>query len=91
MITVGELIARTNVMRERGRADDAVSLLAEAYAQEPSPMLAAYLGVALLEASHAKAAVATLLGALMDVGAVDAYREDLAAIQRTLLEQRLHG
>lgn len=87
MNTVDELVTRTNTMRERGQVDDAVALLAEAYALNPSPVIAAYLAIALLHASHAKAAVATLLGALMDVGAVDEHRRQIAEMQRALLEQ----
>src|SRR5262245_36796121 len=52
-----------STLRNVGRADDAVAVLAEAVAADPGyPAFAAFLALALADAGHPKTALATMLG-----------------------------
>lgn len=81
-----ELIATARALLARGRADDAVGLLAQAVVDAPDPTVSAFLALALLEAGHPRAAVATMLGAALDTGAFPDYRAILDEQLRALLE-----
>jgi len=85
-----ELIDRTLAMRARGQADDAVALLATAVSEQPGELvLLPFLALALLDAGHPKAALATLLGALLDAapaGSLAGYEEALGEQHALLLE-----
>ena len=79
-----------STLRNVGRADEAVAVLAQAAADDPAyPALAAFLALALADAGHAKAALATMLGCALDAarpGAFDGYERALTAYQARLLE-----
>lgn len=79
-----------STLRNVGRAEDAIHVLAEAVEADPQyPPYAAFLALALLDAGHPKAAVATLLGATLDAARADAfdgYERALAGYHRALLE-----
>ena len=80
-------IERAEELRRRGRADDAVAVLAEVIADgDTAPAVHAYLALALFDAGHPRAAVATLLGALLDAAPLGDHAAALAEIQRGLLE-----
>ncbi len=83
------LVGFGSTLRNVGRADDAVALLAQAVAEDPDyPAFGAFLALALLSAGHAKAAIAAMLGAALDVatpGAFDGYERALGEYQRELL------
>lgn len=81
------LLERAEDLRRRGRADEAVGILAQAIADgDTSPAVHAYLAIALFDAGHPRAAVATLLGALLDAAPLGDHAAALAEIQRGLLE-----
>ena len=81
------VIERAEELRQRGQAEDAVGLLAQAVADgETAPEVHAYLAVALFDAGHPKAAMATLLGALLEHADVGDHEQALGEIQRALLE-----
>jgi len=79
-----------SILRELGRADDAVGVLGQAIAEDPGyAPFAAFLALALLEAGHARAALATMLGCALDAarpGAFDGHERALGELQRLLLE-----
>lgn len=79
-----------STLRNVGRADDAVAILARAIADDPGyAPFAAFLALALAEAGHTKAALATMLGCALDVarpGAFDGYERALNEYHRLLLE-----
>jgi len=79
-----------STLRNVGRADDAVAILAQAVADDPDyPAFAAFLALALASAGHPKAALATMLGCVLDVasaGALDGYERALTEYHRELLE-----
>ncbi len=80
------VIDRAEHLRQRGRADDAVAVLAQAVADgDTTPAVHGFLALALLDAGHAKAAIATLLGTLLDHADVGEHAAALAEIQRELL------
>lgn len=81
-----ELIAHARGLLARGRADDAVGLLAQAVVDAPDPTLSAFLSLALLDAGHPRAAVATLLGAALDCGAFADHEAVLGEHYRALLD-----
>ena len=85
-MTRDELIATGRALLSKGRADDAVGLLAQAVVDGPDPTVSAFLSLALLDAGHPRAAVATLLGAALDSGAFADYRAVLDEQLRALLE-----
>ncbi|MDX2088573.1 MAG: tetratricopeptide repeat protein [Kofleriaceae bacterium] len=79
-----------STLRNVGRADDAVAILARAIADDPAyPPFTAFLALALADAGHTKAALATMLGCALDVarpGAFDRYERALNEYHRLLLE-----
>lgn len=83
------LVGYGSTLRNVGRIDDAVAVLAQAVADDPSyPAYAAFLALALLSAGHAKEAVAAMLGCALDAakpGAFDGYERALAEYHRELL------
>ena len=81
-----ELIAAARALLGRGRPDDAVGMLAQAVVDAPDPTVSAFLALALLDAGHPRAALATLLGAALDTGAFADYRAILDEQLRALLE-----
>ncbi len=85
-MTRDELIAHARALLAGGRADDAVGLLAQAVVDAPDPTLSAFLALALLDAGHPRAAVATLLGAALDTGAFRGYETVLGEHLRALLD-----
>ncbi|HSN30686.1 MAG TPA: tetratricopeptide repeat protein [Kofleriaceae bacterium] len=84
-MTRDELIAHARDLLARGRADDAVGLLAQAVVDAPDPTVSAFLALALLDAGHPRAAVATLLGAALDSGAFAGHEAALGEHYRQLL------
>jgi hypothetical protein len=72
------------------RFDDAVGVLAQAIADDPGyPAYAPFLALALLDTGHAKAALATMLGCVLDVapaGSLDGYERALGEYHQLLLE-----
>lgn len=78
-----------STLRNVGRADDAVAVLAQALADDPDyPAFTAFLALALAAAGHPKAALATMLGCALDVArpdSFDGYERALAAYHRELL------
>lgn len=85
------LVGYGSTLRNVGRADHAVAILAAAVEKYPDyPALAAFLGLALADAGHPRAALATLLGVVLDLegGRLDGYDRALAEYQRELLDKR---
>jgi predicted Zn-dependent protease len=89
-----------STLRNVGRAEEAVVLLTEEAARDPDyPPLAAFLALALHSAGHASAALATMLGCLLDVtqrhaGAVhplDGYQRALGEYYRELIEREVEA
>ena len=84
------LVGFGSTLRNVGRADDAVGVLAQAVADDPEyAPFAAFLALALCSAGHSRAALATLLGCALDVarpGAFDRYERALTEYHRELLE-----
>jgi tetratricopeptide (TPR) repeat protein len=83
------LVGYGSTLRNVGRADDAVGILAQAVADDPHyPPFAAFLALALLSAGHARAAMAALLGCALDIApsAFDGYERALGEYHRELLE-----
>jgi tetratricopeptide (TPR) repeat protein len=78
-----------STLRNVGRADEAVAVLAEAVKRYPDyPALAAFLALALLDAGHPHAAVAAMLGVALDVAPVaafDGYQRALGEYHAELL------
>lgn len=86
------LVGYGSTLRNVGRPDDAVAILGEAIAADPEyPAYVAFLALALLDAGHPKAALATMLGCALDAarsGAFDGYERALGEYHRLLLEQQ---
>lgn len=84
------LVGFGSTLRNVGRAEDAVNLLAQAVEQDPHyPPFAAFLALALADVGQAKVALATLLGCMLDVareGAFDGYERALLEYHRELLD-----
>jgi predicted Zn-dependent protease len=85
-----------STLRNVGRAEEAVVVLTEEIARDPDyPPLAAFLALALHSSGHRSAALATMLGCLLDVtrkhaGAVhplDGYQRALSDYTRELLDE----
>jgi tetratricopeptide (TPR) repeat protein len=95
----GFFVGYGSTLRNVGRADEAVAILAEAVKKYPDyPALAAFLALALLDAGHPHAAVAAMLGVALDVApanAFDGYDRALGEYHAELLlksqEQRRRG
>jgi predicted Zn-dependent protease len=89
------LVGYGSTLRNVGRADDAVGILAQAIADDPEyPAFSAFLALALADAGHPKAALATMLGCALDVarpGAFEGYERALTEYHRELLEKNQHG
>jgi tetratricopeptide (TPR) repeat protein len=87
------LVGYGSTLRNVGRADDAVGILAGAIADDPDyPAYAPFLALALLDAGHAKTAVATLLGSVLDLaspGSLDGYERALGEYHAALLTDEL--
>jgi len=84
----GFLVGYGSTLRNVGRADDAVALLAAAAEKYPDyPALAAFLALALLDAGHPHAAVAAMLGVALDIAptAFDGYQRALGEYHTELL------
>lgn len=85
------LVGYGSTLRNVHRADDAVGILAQAIADDPIyPAYAPFLALALLDAGHPKAALATMLGCALDVatlGAFDGYERALGEYHQLLLEE----
>lgn len=83
------LVGYGSTLRNVGRADDAVAILAEAAAAYPDhAALRAFLALALHSAGHPRAALATMLGVVLDTaaaGALDGYERALNEYHRELL------
>lgn len=84
------LVGYGSTLRNVHRVDDAVGVLAQAIADDPDyPAFAAFLALALLDAGHPKAALAAMLGCVLDVakpGSLDGYERALGEYHQTLLE-----
>jgi predicted Zn-dependent protease len=84
------VIGYGSTLRNVGRADDAVAILAEAIADDPDyPAYAAFLALALADAGHLRAALAAMLGCALDAarpGVFDGYERALGAYHRALLD-----
>jgi predicted Zn-dependent protease len=85
------IVGYGSTLRNVGRAEDAVAILGEAVAAYPDyPALVAFLALALADAGHSKAALATMLGCALDAakaGVFDGYERALGEYHRELLEQ----
>jgi predicted Zn-dependent protease len=79
-----------STLRNVGRIEDAIAILARAVADDPVyPPFAAFLALALDAAGHHSAALATMLGCALDAarpGAFDRYARALTECHRELLE-----
>jgi predicted Zn-dependent protease len=79
-----------STLRNVGRIDDAIALLADAVATDPHyPPFTAFLALALAAAGHHRAALATMLGCALDAaraGAFDRYDRALTEYHRELLD-----
>ena len=85
------LVGFGSTLRNVGRFDDAINVLTIAVQEDPQyPAYTAFLALALADAGHAKAALATLLGCALDaarVGAFDGYERALGEYHVELLER----
>lgn len=82
------IVGYGSTLRNVGRCDDAVGLLAEAAASDPFPAYTAFLALALMDAGHGRAALATMLGCALDAARPEAfagYERALGEYQRGLL------
>jgi predicted Zn-dependent protease len=83
------LVGYGSTLRNVGRAEEAVAILGQAIADDPDyPAFVPFLALALADAGHRKAALATMLGAVLDVarpGALDGYERALTEYHRELL------
>ena len=79
-----------STLRNVGRADDAVGVLAQAVQDDPGyPAFAAFLALALADAGHPRMAIATMLGCALDAarpGAFDGFERALGEYHEQLLE-----
>lgn len=84
-----------STLRNVGRVDEAVVLLTEEVARDPEyPPLAAFLALALHSSGHGPAALATMLGCLLDVSEragqgnpLDGYQRALGEYYRELIDE----
>lgn len=83
------LVGYGSTLRNVGRAEEAIALLAEAHAADPGyPAYGAFLALALMDGGHPRAALAAMLGCALDAvppGLWDGYDRALAAYQQALL------
>lgn len=86
------LVGYGSTLRNVGRSEEAVALLAEAAAADPDyPAYTAFLALALMSAGHPGAALATMLGCALDAarpGVWDGYDRALGEYQKQLLEPK---
>jgi predicted Zn-dependent protease len=79
-----------STLRDVGRADEAVAVVARAVAEDPEfAPFPAFLALALASAGHPAAALATMLGCALDAarpGAFAPYDRALGAYHRELLD-----
>jgi hypothetical protein len=83
------LVGYGSTLRNVGRIDDSVAILGEAIAKYPGyPALQVFLALSLLDAGHPKAAMAAMLGVVLDVhaGALDGYDRALVEYHAELLK-----
>lgn len=89
------LVGYGSTLRNVHRVDDAVAVLAQAIADDPSyPAYAPFLALALLDAGQPKVALATMLGCVLDVapaGSLDGYERALGEYHALLLEPPAPG
>jgi predicted Zn-dependent protease len=86
-----------STLRNVGRTDEAIVLLTEEVSRDPEyPALAAFLALALHSAGHRAAALATMLGCLLDVAdrksgdsghPLDGYQRALGDYYRELIDE----
>lgn len=85
------LVGYGSTLRNVGRIDDAVAILAQAVADDPGyPAFDAFLSLALLSAGHPKAALAAMLGVVLEVakpGSLDGYERALGEYHKELLAE----
>ncbi len=85
------LVGYGSTLRNVGRAEEAVAILAQAIVDYPDyPAFSAFLSLALADAGHPKAALATMLGCALDAsrpGAFDGYERALGEYHHELLEK----
>jgi len=78
-----------STLRNVGRADESVAVLAQAVAEDPGyAPFHAFLALALFSSGHPREALATMLGVALDVakaGAFDRYERALGEYHRELL------
>lgn len=83
------LVGYGSTLRNVGRAEEAVAILAQAVADYPDyPAFAAFLALALADAGHPRAALAAMLGCALDAarpGVFDGYERALGDYHRELL------
>jgi len=87
------LVGYGSTLRNVGRAEEAVAVLAEAHAADPDyPAYTAFLALALMSAGHPRAALAAMLGCALDAvprAAWNGYDRALGEYQKELLEPPL--
>lgn len=87
------LVGYGSTLRNVGRTDESVVLLAQAVADDPHyPPFAAFLALALMSAGQPRAALAAMLGCALDAARPDAFGRFARALgeyQRELLESPL--
>lgn len=87
------LVGYGSTLRNVGRTEEAVALLAEAAAADPGyPAYAAFLALALMSGGHPRAALAAMIGCALDAVPPenwDGYDRALASYQHELLEPAL--
>jgi predicted Zn-dependent protease len=85
------LVGYGSTLRNVGRADEAVAILAQAIEDDPEyPAFTAFLALALADAGHPTAALATMLGCALDAArprAFDGYERALGEYHRELLDK----
>jgi hypothetical protein len=85
------LVGYGSTLRNVGRAEEAVAILGQAVADDAEyPAFTAFLALALADAGHPKAALATMLGCVLDVarpGVFGGYERALGEYQRELLDE----
>jgi tetratricopeptide (TPR) repeat protein len=84
------LVGYGSTLRNVGRAEEAIVLLAEAHDADPDyPAFTAFLALALISAGHPNAALATMIGCALDAVPKqewDGYDRALGEYQKELLE-----
>ncbi|HEY5926212.1 MAG TPA: tetratricopeptide repeat protein [Kofleriaceae bacterium] len=85
------LVGYGSTLRNVGRSEEAVAILGQAIADDPGyPAYVPFLALALADAGHPKAALATMLGAVLDVArpdALDGFERALGEYHQELLDK----